>query len=129
MPAAEPTLAALLKSYPKEVQELAYSTRRLVLGMLPGAIEIPDAKARVIGYGYGKGYRDMICTLILSQGGVKLGLTGGASLPDPRGLLEGSGKVHRYVAIQSPADLRQAGVKPLIRAAIAAWRRRTEAGR
>ena len=115
---------ALLASYAHSVQETARAARRLVLAVLPGATEVVDAKTRVIGYGYGSGYRDMICTLILSKGGVKLGLVGGAELPDPRQLMEGAGKVHRHVALTAPADVSRPGVKPLVRAAVAAWRRR-----
>ena len=66
-----------------------------------------------------------MCTLIPSRAGVKLGIVRGAELDDPRGLLAGSGKVHRHVAaLRSPADLKRPGVRPLLKAALAAWRRR-----
>jgi len=71
----------------------------------------------------------MVCTLILSKKGVKLGLVRGSELADPRGLLEGSGKVHKYVPLRGPADLRKPGLKPLIAAALAAWRNRQKARR
>jgi len=58
----------------------------------------------------------------MSKTGVKLGLGGGASLPDPHGLLEGSGKVHRYVVLQTPTDLRRPAVKQLVKAAEKMWR-------
>jgi hypothetical protein len=83
------------------------------------ATEIADHKTRVIGYGYGPGYPDM---LILSKQGVKLGLVGGAALPDPRGLLAGSGRVHRHIAFTEPRQVGQPAVKALLRAALAAWR-------
>jgi hypothetical protein len=51
---------------------------------------------------------------------VKLGLIGGASLPDPSGLLEGTGKVHRYVVVTSRADLRRPEIKALLHNASAA---------
>jgi hypothetical protein len=79
-------LAALLERYPESVQSTARAARRFVLAILPGATELVDNSAPVIGYGYGTGYRDMTCTLILSQRGVKLGLVGGADLSDPRHL-------------------------------------------
>ena len=123
IPPAERAVATLLKAYPKNVQETAYAARQMVLAILPSATEVIDDKARVIGYGYGTGYRDMICTLILSKGGVKLGLVGGAELPDPRHLMEGKGKRHRYVALATPTGLCRAGLKPLMRAALSAWRR------
>jgi hypothetical protein len=55
---------------------------------------------------------------------VKLGLVGGA-LSDPHGLLEGRGKVHRYIALKTAADLDKAGVRQLVQAARAAWQART----
>jgi hypothetical protein len=122
MPSA---LEALLQPYPAEVRTLARAARRWVRLSVPGLDETVDAKARLLGYGYGSGYRGMVCTLILSKGGVKLGLFRGAELPDPTGLLEGSGKVHRHVPLVDAADLRRPGLKPLLRAAARAARART----
>ena len=73
-------VAALLDPLSPEVRELALQVRGQVLATLPGATEIADAKARVIGYGYGAGYRGVVATIILSQKGVKLGLVNGAEL-------------------------------------------------
>ncbi|HSE44047.1 MAG TPA: hypothetical protein VLA89_01830 [Gemmatimonadales bacterium] len=126
---ADPGFITLLASYPKEVQNTARAARQLILELIPGAVEVVDTKTAVVGYGYGTGYKDLVCTLILSKGGVKLGLVGGASLPDPRKLLEGSGKVHRYVPLGRPADLRRPGLRPLLHATLSGWRRRSMAGR
>ena len=119
----------LLDALPSSTRALALAVRKLVLATLPGdVIELADAKARVIGYGYGTGYRDMVATLILSKAGVKLGLAHGASLPDPSGLLEGSGKVHRYVAFTDLAHVGRPAVKTLLRSGLAAWRKRSAGG-
>jgi hypothetical protein len=61
--------------------------------------------------------------IIVSQKGVKLGVASGASLPDPKKLLQGSGKAHRHVVIKAASDLRQPGLRQLIRAALAAWKK------
>ncbi|HKQ59036.1 MAG TPA: DUF1801 domain-containing protein [Candidatus Eisenbacteria bacterium] len=126
--AASNQVNQLLSSYPPEVRALALGVRRIVEKDLPGADEVVDRSANLIGYGYGTGYANSICTIILSKKGVKLGLIGGASLPDPRGLLEGTGKVHRYVAFEDPADLEQPGVTALLKAGLAAWKKRSAAG-
>jgi hypothetical protein len=84
-----------------------------------------DASARVIGYGFGAGYADLICTIILSKGGVKLGIVGSAELPDPNNLLEGAGKRHRYVPLAKPSDLGKPGLKSLLEARVAAWKKKT----
>jgi len=118
------TFQDLLAKYPDDVQELALATRKFILQTVREAQEIVDSSAPVIGYGYGPGYKDMICTMILSKSGVKLGFAGGASLPDPDKLMQGTGKVHRYIQLNSPADLKRRGLKPLLRAALDAYRDR-----
>ena len=114
----------LLAKYRSNVQALALATRKLILELLPEAEETVDQSAPVVGYGYGPGYKGTICTLILSKAGVKLGLARGAELPDPKGLLEGAGKVHRYVRIETSSDLRKPGLKPLMKAGVDAWKKR-----
>lgn len=101
---------------------MALSVRKLVRTVLPRCLEIPDKAARVIGYGYGPGYRDVVAVLILSRGGVKLGLVRGSELPDPKHLLAGSGRVHRHIAFTRLEQVSQPGVKALIKAAYAAWK-------
>jgi hypothetical protein len=118
------TFDELADRYPSNVQALARTARKLVLELLPGAEETVDTSANIIGYGYGPGYKGMICTLIFSKSGVKLGLARGAELADPKGLLEGTGKVHRYVRVEAASDLRKPGLKQLMKAALAAWRKR-----
>jgi len=45
-----------------------------------------------------------------------LGIVGGASMPDPNGLLEGAGKKHRYVVLNEAADLKKKkGIAALIK--------------
>jgi hypothetical protein len=105
---------------------LADKARRRLLKLLPGAEETVDPTAAVLSYGYGPGYRGMVCTLLLSKSGIKLGFVNGAALGDPAGLLEGSGKKHKYIQLRTASDLDRAGVKELIQAAYAAWRQRNE---
>jgi hypothetical protein len=77
------TFDTLLASYSPGVQQVARTARKLLLDMLPGGRESVDPSAPVVGYGYGAGYKGLICTLILSKSGVKLGVIRGAELPDP----------------------------------------------
>jgi hypothetical protein len=105
----------LLALYSEPVRDLVLRARDYILKLLPGVQETVDESAPVIGYGYGPGYKGLVCTLILSKSGVKLGLNGGANLPDPHGLLEGTGKVHRYIRVETMADLRRPGLRQLVR--------------
>lgn len=118
------TFEELLASYSRQVQTLARRTRALVLELVPDAEESVDGSGPYIGYGYGSGYKGTICTIIVSKTGVKLGLVRGATLPDPKRLLEGSGKVHRHLLVNTADDLRKPGVRQLVLAAVSAWRKR-----
>ena len=116
------TLESLIEPYPADVQQLARAARALILKVLPDTEETVDGTAAVVGYGYGTGYKGAVCTLLLSKGGVKIGVVYGAALPDPGHLLSGSGKVHRFVQLQSPTDLRSASLLTLLKAARTAAR-------
>ena len=61
--------------------------------------------------------------ITVSQKGVKFGVARGASLPDPKKLLRGTGKGNRHVVINTTADLRTPGLRQLVRAALAAWKK------
>jgi hypothetical protein len=115
-----------LADYPPEVRELALAARTLLGGAFPGAKETLDESAKLIGYSYGPGYKGVVCTLILSRNGVKLGIVRGAELSDPKQLMRGSGKVHRHVQLQTVADLKRPGLKSLLKAALTAWRQRNK---
>jgi hypothetical protein len=94
------------------------------LKLLPKAEETVDATGPYVSYGYGPGYKGVVSYMTINQKGVKLGIAGGASVPDPNNLLEGTGKSNRHVVIVSPADLRTPGLRSLVRAALAAWKKR-----
>jgi hypothetical protein len=49
---------------------------------VPDATETVDRSARLVGYRYGTGYKDTLCTLLLGQTGVKVGIARGSELPD-----------------------------------------------
>ena len=70
----------LLARYPPGVQTLANSARRLVPRLLPRAAETVDLSSGIVAYSYGPGYKGMVCTLILSKAGVKIGLVRGSEL-------------------------------------------------
>ena len=110
-------IASFFAGYPADVAALATSLRDFVRSTIPDASETLDEQGRVVGYGIGAGYSGLVCTIIPSKTGVKLGIVGGAKLPDPRHLLEGSGKRHRYVQITQPSDLDRSGLADLLAAA------------
>jgi hypothetical protein len=118
------TVEKLLEGHPQDVQAIALAARQSLRKWLPGVQESADASAPVLGYSFGPGYRGLVCTLILSKSGVKLGLVRGSELADPHGLLAGSGKVHRHIPLGAASDLQKAGVSQLVKAAYKAWKER-----
>lgn len=122
----ENELNELLKTYPADVRDIAMQARQTIIGAIPNIQEMVDTPDKVIGYGFGAGYADLICTIILSKGGVKLGIVNSADLPDPKGVLEGCGKRHRYVTLAKPSDLKKPGLKGLLKAGVAAWQQKSK---
>ena len=116
--------AAFFAGYPAPVAETAQAVRAAILSALPNAEETVDARDRVVGYGFGPGYAGVVCTIIMSKTGVKLGVVNGATLPDPAGLLEGAGKRHKYVAVQDAKAAKNPALKALLKRAHAAWKKR-----
>jgi len=126
-PAQKSEADALLHGYPDAVRELADAARKALAKALPGATEGVDTSAKLLSYSYGPGYKGLVCTLLLSKTGVKLGIFRGAELPDPAGMLQGAGKVHRHVQLRSSADLERPELKRLLAAALGAFRARSTA--
>ena len=126
MTVGKPEFQAFLSAWPPHVQEIARDLRELIFATLPKPMEMIDTSSKVIGYGFSRRYADMLCSLIPSKAGVKLGIAHGASLQDPRGLLAGKGKVHRHIDFRSSADVGRPGVKSLLKSALAAQQARTQ---
>lgn len=117
-------LTLFLSNHPDKVQQLVSKMRQQLLSLLPGIQETLDKSAKMIAYGYGPKYANMVCSIILSQKGIKLSLYKGSELPDPNGLLTGSGKVHRHVVINTPEAIDRPAVKDLIEEGYRAYLRR-----
>lgn len=117
------TLNEMLAPYPRDVQTLARATRAVVMEVLPAAKETVDATGPYITYGFAPGYKGVVSYITVNQKGVKLGVARGTSLPDPKKLLRGSGKANRHVVIETRDDLETPGLRPLLRAAFAAWKK------
>ena len=112
-------VAESLAGLSPDIQELATGIRALVLDVLPDAVEkVQYGKA--IGYGVGPKMSDLFCVIAPQKSWVNLGMYGAVGLPDPEGLLEGTGTVHRHVKIRTAADVARPAVRVLVEAALAA---------
>ena len=69
--------------------------------------ELPDVAARydpgngLLAFGQSMQMRDLLFALIPHAGWVNLQLADGADLPDPDGLIEGTGKKIRHIKVRS----------------------------
>ena len=106
-----------LAHHPVEVIPLVQSARALILEVMPGMIEQLDESANLIGYGTDRSYKGLICGIMIYKNYINLMFARGATLPDPDGLLRGTGKRARHVRIGQPADLAQPGLRRLLETA------------
>lgn len=122
--ATEKEINAFLSGYPENISDNAQKLRQVLKKKLPDIIEQIDLPARMIAYSYGPSYAALICVIIPSQKGLKLGFNRGSELPDPAKLLKGTGKVSRYVEITSTDQLSTPALDELFRQALAAYEER-----
>ena len=113
------TVRDLLANYPPAVRTLALAARALVLDVMPDALEEADPADRLIGYSSGQKMADVKFVIMPLRAAVNLGVYGGATLPDPDGLLAGTGKRHRHVKLRTAADVRAPALRALLERAAA----------
>src|SRR3989440_6192948 len=114
-----PALIKFLKPYDPEVCDLALKLRALVLEeMAPCHENIYDAYSAVaIGYGTSERLRDGIFHIAVYSKHVNLGFNDGATLDDPKGILQGAGNRIRHITIKALDDLKRPEVRSYVRRA------------
>ncbi|MGI9591141.1 MAG: DUF1801 domain-containing protein [Myxococcota bacterium] len=113
MQAVADPVDGFLASYDPEVQELARGLRALVQRVVPDAEEKLLRPWKTIAYGRARKF----CAISPHKSWVNLQFHGGSGLPDPDGLLSGTGKSMRHVKVASSRDVRRKALAALIRAA------------
>ncbi|MBI3465193.1 MAG: DUF1801 domain-containing protein [Planctomycetes bacterium] len=108
------------------VRQLALKARSLILEVIPGVQEQVDQSAKIIGYGFGPKYADLVCVLMPVKAGVNLGFYRAMELPDPKGVLQGTGKLHRHVKLKSKTDVAAPPLRAMLNAALTAYRKRSK---
>lgn len=115
MTSDDPALVeTFLAGFAPPVRGLAQAARALIFEIMPGVVEMVDAPAHMLGYGTDRTYKGAVCGIVLYGTYINIMLAHGASLPDPHGLLRGTGKKARHLRIASPADLSAPGVRELL---------------
>lgn len=116
-------LGALLEGRPSEIVAVLRRARQLVLDVVPGATQQVDVPDHLVAYGTGSGggirLRDLLIALVAHAAHVNVQFADGAVLPDPAGLLEGTGKRARHVKCRTLSDVERPALRALIEAELA----------
>ena len=117
---AETQLRSFIDKFAPEDQRLIRAVRAAVRKRFPTANELvwDNYNFFVIGYSPTERPTDSIVSIAARANGVGLCFLHGASLPDPKKLLLGSGKQTRFIRVESAEKLSHLDVEALIAAAI-----------
>ena len=107
----------LAKQQTPEVQVLAQKTREIIREVDPDVVESVNPGHNNLAYGSGVKMGQWYCYIAPFKSYMNLGFLRGTELPDPHGLLEGTGKLLRHVKIRRLEDLERPGIRALLAAA------------
>jgi hypothetical protein len=116
----ERQLAGFIAKFTPETAALIRAVRRKMRERLPRAVELvyDNYNFFVIGFGPSERPSEAIFSIAAQARGVALCFLQGAGLPDPKGVLRGSGSVVRNLRLESAATLDRPEVRALMRAAL-----------
>lgn len=119
---AQRQLDAFLSRYTPDVRALGEAAIAKMRERLPGAVQIvyDNYNALVVGFGPSERASEAVMSIAFYPKWVRLFFLRGADLPDPRKLLEGSGKGVRSIKLESADDLDKPAVRALMKAALKA---------
>ncbi|MCS0498822.1 DUF1801 domain-containing protein [Protaetiibacter mangrovi] len=111
-------LREVLAASTPEVRELTLAARRLILDVLPQTVEVVWPAQRSAGYGTGpKKNSEQFVWLLPFAAHLAMAFPYGVELPDPAGLLGGTGARIRNVRIATAEDLARPELRALVEAA------------
>jgi hypothetical protein len=117
---AEKQLATFIAKFDSPMVRLIRPVRTALRKRLPAANELvyDNYNFFVIGYGSTERASDCILSLAANAKGIVLSFYYGSTLPDPSGILQGSGSQNRFIRIARAADLAKKETEALIAAAV-----------
>ena len=118
--ALEAAVDTLLAPHTETVTAIARALRVTLRRAFPDAIEQVDAPDGLIAFGRSMKMRACSSRSSPHAGHVNLQLADGAVLPDPEGLIEGTGKRIRHVKVRSVEAASAPGLRAVIEAQLAA---------
>jgi len=116
----EKQLASFVAKYTPEIGMLAGEIRTRMRALYPTALELvyDNYNALAIGYGPTEKSSEAIFSIALFPRWVSLFFLQGAGLPDPEGILKGSGNVAKHVVLPSADALNAPAVRALMGEAV-----------
>ena len=120
MPTPEAQLRSYIARLDRKNQKLVRSVRAALRKRFPTANELAYDYTRhfVIGYSPTDRGIDSIMAIAARATGVSLYFSQGPQLPDPKRILQGSGKQTRFIQVEAASRLAHPDVEPLIAATI-----------
>ena len=113
------TFDELMDDTEQTLQPVARRLRQIVLEIHPDAVEVVRLGDRAATYGLGpKKMSEGYCYVLPYKHWVNLGFYQGTELPDPSGLLEGTGAKLRHVKVRTVEAAREPAIRSLIEAAL-----------
>ena len=110
----------LLGKHSPELQAIERALRATIRREFPDAVEQVDFGNKLIAFGRSMKMRGLLFAIIAHTTWVNLQLADGAELPDPDGVIEGTGKRIRHIKVRSVEAASSAPVIAAIRAQLAA---------
>lgn len=86
----------------------------VVVHVASDPVETVRPGLKVITYGTSEGMKSVFCMINPTRAWVNLELSRGTDLPDPRGLLEGTGKHLRHVRVASAKEAKTPALRALV---------------
>ena len=118
--ALEADIDRLLAEHPPELQAIARALRATILVEAPDVVQQVDFPDRAIAFGRSMKMSGLLFAIIVHQAHVNLQLADGAVLPDPEGLIEGTGKRIRHVKVRSVEAASSPALVAIVQAQLAA---------
>ena len=109
----------LLEPHAPAVAEAARALRTVIAAAFPEAVEQVDFGNMLLAVGKSMAMRDLAFAIIPHSAHVNLQLPDGVDLPDPDGLIEGTGKRIRHVKVRSVDAASSAAVRAIVDAQVA----------
>ena len=114
-------VAGFIAKFDPAIAKIARASRARIRKRLPTAVELVYDNYNALAMGFGPTERttEAVLSVAVWARGVTLYFTHGKTLPDPGGLLEGTGNQGRFVRLPSASVIDDPGVAQLITAAVA----------